>query len=103
MSTKYITIRIPIPTLSWFSKKEEESTEYEFTDLSHRIAEIQGRISSAKRGIELSKRFDKISSPQPKPSVDTTAKTEQPPEVDIRKQRSLELDALKAKLFTKKK
>ena len=103
MSIRYITIRIPIPTLSWFSKKEKEEISDTYSDLPNRIAEIQERISSAKRSLEISKRNDKITSSQSKPSMDTTTKTEQPTDIDDRKRKALEMNDIKAKLLGKKK
>lgn len=100
--TKYITIRIPIPTLGWFTKKEEEEFSNTYSDLSNRIAEIQSRISVATRSLERSTRSDKAASPQPKLAVDTDAKTDQP-RSDDRDRKAAEMNDLKAKLLGKKK
>ena len=99
--TKYITIRIPIPTLSWFTKKEEEELSNTYSDLPNRIAEIQSRISVAKRSLECSARSNKDTSSQTKLAVDTDAKTERP-RSDDRDRKAAEMNDLKAKLLGKK-
>ena len=100
--TKYITIRIPIPTLSWFTKKEEEEFSNTYSDLSNRIAEIQSRISVAKRSLECSARSNKDTSSQIKLAVDTDAKTERPRSETDRDRKAAEMNDLKAKLLGKK-
>jgi hypothetical protein len=102
--TKYITIRIPVPTLSWFTKKEEEEFSDTYSDLPNRIAEIQSRISVAKRSIERIERSNKAASSQPKLTVDTDTKTEQPRAIDDdRDRKAVEMNDLKTKLLGKKK
>ena len=101
--TKYITIRIPIPTLSWFTKKEEEELSNTYSDLSNRIAEIQSRISVAKRSLERSARSNKTASSQPKLAVDAVTKTDRPrSNDDDRDRKTAEMNDLKAKLLGKK-
>ena len=99
--SKYITIRIPIPTLDWFTKKEEEEFSNTYSDLSNRITEIQSRISVAKRSLECSARSNKDTSSQIKLAVDTDAKTERP-RSDDRDRKAAEMNDLKAKLLGKK-
>jgi hypothetical protein len=99
--TKYITIRIPIPTLNWFTKKEEEEFSDTYSDLSNRIAEIQARISVAKKSLECSARSNKDTSSQTKLAVDTDPKTERP-RSDDRDRKAAEMNDLKAKLLGKK-
>lgn len=94
MAIRYITIKIPIPSLNWF--KTEELVYEPRLHLSDRIDDLNRRIARARRGINdsqpqvKSKPVDSENSPQPVNSTERENKTK-------------ELDDLKAKLLGKKK
>jgi len=99
MSTKFITIRIPIPTLSWFDKEE---TLYEpQTDAFARTAEIKARITTLRSSLSRTEKPVKTTPSQPKHVV--AEESQHPPRDPDRAQRTQELDALKAKLMGKKR
>ena len=99
MATKFITIRIPIPTLSWFRKEE---TLYEpQTDAFARTAELKARIAALRSSLEQSPKPAKTTQAQPKHVV--AEEPQQPPRDTDHKQKEQELNAMKAKLMGKKK
>ena len=99
MATKFITIRIPIPTLSWFTKEEEPLYEPR-QDFSARTAEIKARITTLRRSIEQSEKSPKVSQTR---SQSVVAKEPQQPARDVnREQKTAELNDIKAKLLGKK-
>ena len=100
MATKFITIRIPIPTLSWFTK-EEESLYEPRQDFSARTADIKARIAAVRSSLERSEKSSKVSQTRSKHVV--AKEPQQPARDPDRAQRAQELDALKAKLLAKKK
>ena len=97
MATKFITIRIPIPTLSWF-KKEEVIYEPEQDQLA-KIAELKARIAAFRSSYEWTKEPTKVSQAQPEPVV--AEETQQPARADNNKGK--DLDAMKAKLMGKRR
>ena len=98
MATKFITIRIPIPTLSWFCKEE---TLYEpQTDAFARTAEIKARIATLRSSIERSEKSPKVSQTRSQSVV--AEEPQQPPRDADREQKARELAAMKAKLLGKK-
>ena len=100
MATKFITIRIPIPSLSWF-KRQEEDYIAEAEHRSHRISEIQARIAALRSSIERSEKSDKITQTQPEQLVVPPATVQQ--QSLVRDQKERELNDIKAKLLGKKK
>ncbi len=99
MATKFITIRIPIPTLSWFTKEEEPLYEPR-QDFSARTAEIKARIATLRRSIERSEKSSKGSQTQTQSVV--AEEPQQPHRGNDREQRAAELNDIKAKLLGKK-
>jgi hypothetical protein len=88
MAIRYITIKIPIPSLSWF--KTEELVFEPRLNLTDRINDVNRRIARARLGL-------KDPQPQARPnSVDSENSTE-------REIKTKELDDIKAKLLGKKK
>lgn len=60
MATKFITIRIPIPTISWGAKKEE--IKYETTDwIPARVADIKSRIAAVESSLGWTKKPKQVS------------------------------------------
>lgn len=100
MATKFITIRIPIPRiLTWF-KKEEEQSYVPSNDLSIRVAEIQSRIAALRSSIERREKSNKNTSPQAQQLVGEATTT--PKQDNVRASKEQELANLKAKLLGKK-
>ena len=99
MATKFITIRIPIPTLSWFQKEEPvyELQQDEFA----RTAEIKARIAALRSSLEQSPKPVETTQAQPKHVV--AEEPQQPPRDTDREQKARELAAMKAKLMGKKR
>jgi len=99
MATKFITIRIPIPTLSWFQKEEPvyELQQDEFA----RTAEIKARIAALRSSLSSTQHPIKTSCTQPEHVV--AKEPQQPARALGREQKTRELDAMKAKLLGKKK
>lgn len=99
MATKFITIRIPIPTLSWFQKEEPvyELQQDEFA----RTAEIKARIAALRSSLGSTQHSIKTSCTQPEHVV--AKEPQQPAGALGREQKTRELDAMKAKLLGKKK
>ena len=100
MATKFITIRIPIPTLSWFRTEEEPLYESR-QNFSARTAEIKTRIANLRSSLEESSKPVKTPQTQPKPVV--AEEPQQSARTPDRAQRAQELNAMKAKLMGKKK
>jgi len=100
MATKFITIRIPIPSLSWFTKEEEPLYE-PCQDFSARTAEIKARIAAVRSSLRESEKSSKVSQTRPEHVV--AKEPQQPARDPDRAQRAQELDALKAKLLGKKR
>ena len=99
MVAKFITIRIRIPSLSWFRKEE---TLYEpQTDAFARTAEIKARIAALRSSLEQSPKPVETTQAQPKHVV--AEEPQQPPRDTDHKQKEQELAAMKAKLRPKKK
>jgi hypothetical protein len=99
MVTKFITIRIPIPTLSWFHKEE---TLYEpQTDAFARTAEIKARIAALRSSLGREEKSTQV--PQARPKHVVAEEPQQPPRDPNREQKARELNAMKAKLMGKKK
>ena len=99
MATKFITIRIPIPTLSWFTK--EEVLDEPQTDIFARTAEIKSRIAAARSSLGEPKKPVKI--PQTQPKYVVAEEPQQPTRAADREQKTQELDDMKARLMGKKK
>ena len=99
MATKFITIRIPIPSLSWFRKEEEQSYAAS-NDLSIRVAEIQSQIAALRSSIERREKSNKNTSSQPQQLVGTATTT--PEQDNVRASKEQELADIKAKLLGKK-
>jgi len=99
MATKFITIRIPIPTLSWFRTEEEPLYESR-QNFSARTAEIKARIANLRSSLGGTENSTKTTQAQPKHVV--AAEPQQPVRNPDRAQRAQELDAMKAKLLGKK-
>jgi len=99
MATKFITIRIPIPSLSWFHK--EETLHEPKTDAFARNAEIKARIAALRSSLEQSQKPVETAQAQPKHVV--AEEPQQTPRDTDREQKARELNAMKAKLLGKKK
>ena len=94
MPTKYITIKIPVPSLNWFGNKkaEYESQQYDFG-----TAEIKARIAALRNGIVVEDKPSKVSQTQSKYEV-----AEAPQQQRTREDRTQEMNDIKAKLLGKK-
>jgi len=99
MATKFITIRIPIPTLSWFTKEEEPLYEPR-QDFSARTAEIKARIAALRSSLGREEKSTQV--PQARPKHVVAEEPQQPPRDTDREQKARELAAMKAKLLGKK-
>lgn len=99
MATKFITIRIPIPSLSWFTKEEEPLYE-PCQDFSARTAEIKARIAALRSSLEQSPK--PVETPQTQSEHVVAEEPQQPPRDTNREQKARELAAMKAKLLGKK-
>ena len=98
MATKFITIRIPIPTLSWF--RTEEPTNEPKQDPFARTAEIKARIAALRSSLSESPKPAETTPSQAQPVV--AEEPQQPARTPDRAQRAQELNAMKAKLMGKK-
>ena len=59
MATKYITIRIPIPTISWGAKEEE--IKYDTTDwIPAKVADIKSRIAAIESSLGWTKKSNQV-------------------------------------------
>lgn len=99
MATKFITIRLPIPSLSWFRKEE---TLYEpQTGAFARTAELKARIAALRSSLEQSPKPVETTQAQPEHVV--AEEPQQPPRDVSREQKAQELNDIKARLMGNKK
>lgn len=100
MATKFITIRIPIPSLRWFKKQKEENSYAASDDFAARILEIQTQIAALRSSLGWTEESNKTTQTSTKPVVaSTTAVQEQSA---VRASKEKELADIKAKLLGKK-